>query len=143
MPSEGRVDGDPCYMYNYFIISRSIRSWLMNLPNLLAPHGCKRPASPTSANNGVPAVFHNVRADIVRRDNRFRAGLIGVVDIRKALCSEAGIVYSPGAGGFTNPSQSGIGQWGWDFHNVRGGINPGDHRFRLRFVGVVDVWKDL
>ena len=32
-----------------------------------------------------------------------------------------------------------IGRWGWDFHTVRGGINPGDIRVRLRVVGVVDV----
>ena len=31
----------------------------------------------------------------------------------------------------------------WDFHTVRSGINPGDHRFRPRFVGVVKVWKDF
>ena len=26
---------------------------------------------------------------------------------------------------------------------MRGGIDSGDHRFSPRFVGVVDVWKDL
>ena len=30
---------------------------------------------------------------------------------------------------------------GWGFHTVRGGIDPGDHRFRPRDVGFVDVWK--
>ena len=25
-------------------------------------------------------------------------------------------------------------QWGWGFHTVRGGIDPGDHHFRPRFV---------
>ena len=30
----------------------------------------------------------------------------------KAFCSEDGIVYSPGAGGFANPSQSAISQSG-------------------------------
>ena len=30
----------------------------------------------------------------------------------------------------TIPSQSAIGQWGWGFHTVRGGFDPGDHRFR-------------
>ena len=34
-------------------------------------------------------------------------------------------------------------QWGWGFHTVRGGIDPGDHHFRPRVVGVVDVWRDF
>ena len=32
-----------------------------------------------------------------------------------------------------------IGRWGWDFHTVRGGINPDDIRVCPRVVGVVDV----
>ena len=32
--------------------------------------------------------------------------------------------------------------WGWDFHTVQGGINPGDIRARPRVVGVVDVCMD-
>lgn len=28
------------------------------------------------------------------------------------------------------------------FRTVRGGIDPGDRRFRPRFVGVVDICKD-
>ena len=27
---------------------------------------------------------------------------------------------------------------GWVFHNMRGGIDPGDHPFRPRFVGIID-----
>ena len=42
----------------------------------------------------------------------------------------------------TNPSQSEISRWGWDFHTVRGGINPDDTRVRPRVVGVVDVWME-
>ena len=57
------------------------------------------------------------------------------------MCSGDEIVYSPGAGGFTNPSQSAISQWGWGFHTVRGGIDLEDHRCLPRFVGVVDTWK--
>ena len=34
-------------------------------------------------------------------------------------------------------------QWGWGFHTVKGDVDPGYHRFHPRFVGVVDVWKDL
>ena len=41
----------------------------------------------------------------------------------------------------SNLSQSAIGQRGWGFHTVRGGFDPGDHRFRPRNVGVVHVWR--
>ena len=32
---------------------------------------------------------------------------------------------------------------GCGLHTVQGDIDPGDHRFRPRFVGVVNVWNDL
>ena len=38
--------------------------------------------------------------------------------------------------------QSAITQWGWGFHTLRGGIDPGDLRYCLRVVGVADAWKD-
>ena len=43
---------------------------------------------------------------------------------------------------YTNHNQSEIGRLGWDFHTVRGGINPDDIRVHPRVVGVVDVWMD-
>ena len=43
----------------------------------------------------------------------------------------------------SSPSQLAIGRRGWGFHTMRGGFDPGDHRFRPRVVGVVDVWRDL
>ena len=42
-----------------------------------------------------------------------------------------------------SPSQSEITQWGWGFHTLRSGIDPGDLRFRLWVVRVVQIWKDL
>ena len=36
----------------------------------------------------------------------------------------------------------GRSQFGWGFHTVRGFIDPGDRRFRPRFVLVVDVRED-
>ena len=33
--------------------------------------------------------------------------------------------------------------WYWGFHTLLGGIDLEDVRFRPRFVGVVDVWKDF
>ena len=53
------VDGDPCGMYNYFIRNTgTIRSWIMNLLNLLAPIGWGPPVSRTLARkiNDVPGV---------------------------------------------------------------------------------------
>ena len=42
-----------------------------------------------------------------------------------------------------NPGQSAISQSSWGFSTMRCGIDSGDHRFRTRLVGVVDVWRDL
>ena len=39
----------------------------------------------------------------------------------------------------TIPSQSATGNWDWSFHTVRGGVDPGDHRFRPQVFGFVDV----
>ena len=33
-------------------------------------------------------------------------------------------------------------QWGWGFHTMRCGIDPGDHHFCRRVVGVIHAWKD-
>ena len=54
-----------------------------------------------------------------------------------------GPLSSPSAANFKIPSQSAIGRWRWGFHTMRGGIDLGDHRFRPRFVGVVEVWNDF
>ena len=45
---------------------------------------------------------------------------------------------SPRAGSMS-PSQSAITQWGWGFHTLRGGIDPGDLRLRPRLVGFVET----
>ena len=42
-----------------------------------------------------------------------------------------------------NLSQLATSQVGWGFHTLRGGIDPGDLRFRPRVVGVVEMWKDF
>ena len=36
-------------------------------------------------------------------------------------------------------SHSATNPWGWSFHTVRDGIDPGDFRFRSRVVGVVEI----
>ena len=86
--------------------------------------------------------FHTMRSGINPRDHRFRPRCVGVADVRKDFCSGDGILSFPGGAGSKNSSQSAISQWGWGFHTVPGGIDPGDHRFRPRFVGV-DALKDL
>ena len=43
---------------------------------------------------------------------------------------------------FSSPGLSAIGQWGWDFHTIRGGDAPGKLGFRPLVVDVVDVWND-
>ena len=89
--------------------------------------------------------FHTVRGGFDPADHRFRPRVVGVVHVY-------GGIYDPGMGSyrpqvaldiFSSPSQSTIGRWGWGFHTVRGGFDPGDHRSRPQVVGAVDVWKDL
>ena len=58
-----------------------------------------------------------------------------------------GNIFDPGMEPYpprvVNPSQSAFILWGWDFHILRGGVDPGDHRFCPPLVGVVDAWKDF
>ena len=42
-----------------------------------------------------------------------------------------------------SPSQLAITQLGWGFYTLRGGIYPGDLRFRPQVVGVVEVWREF
>ena len=42
-----------------------------------------------------------------------------------------------------NPGQSAISPSSWGFSTMRSGIDPGDHFFRPRCEGVVDVCRDL
>ena len=39
--------------------------------------------------------------------------------------------------------QSATSQWGWGFHTLRSGIDPGDPRFRPWVVGVLEIWNDF
>ena len=77
-------------------------------------------------------------------DHRFRPQVVGFVMY--------GGTSDPGMGPcrprvalalFSSPSQSSIGRWGWGFRTVRGGVDPEDHHFRSRVVGVVHVWTDF
>ena len=51
--------------------------------------------------------------------------------------------FSQGAAGFMEPQSISNQTMESGFHTVPGGIDPGDHSFRARFVGDVDVWNFL
>ena len=62
----------------------------------------------------------------------------------KDLWSDDGGVSSTDAAGFTNPNQSTNHPMGLGFPHRAGRYRPGgDHRFRSRIVGFVDVWRDI
>ena len=52
-----------------------------------------------------------------------------------------GSINRPGMGPYPHRVVLAPRTLGWGFHTVGGGTDQGDHRFRPRFVGVVDVWK--
>ena len=52
-----------------------------------------------------------------------------------------GIISDSGMGSYPPQVALGLRTSGWGFQTVRGGIDPGDHRLRPWFVGVVDVWN--
>ena len=88
---------------------------------------------------GINPGTHRFRPRIVGVvSNRFHPRIVEVVDVWKG--SYPGMGSSPRARrNSTSPSHSAISQWCWGFHTVRGGVDPGGHRFRPRFVGVVEV----
>ena len=53
-----------------------------------------------------------------------------------------GRIYDPGMGSYPPRVSLALRTPGWGFHTVGDGVDPGDHRFRPRFVGGVNVWKD-
>ena len=74
-------------------------------------------------------------------DSRFRSPVVGVVDAWKDSEPSMGAPLSRGALWLpcTSPNQPPIGQRCWGFHLARGGVDPGEHRFRIRGVGVVEI----
>ena len=52
-------------------------------------------------------------------------------------------VFPPGAAGFMEPQSISNQPMGSGFHTAPGGIDPGGHSFRARFVGDVDAWNYL
>ena len=52
------------------------------------------------------------------------------------------LILSPGGADSTNLSQSAISRWGWGFHTVRGGVDPGDNQVSQQYLGGVEASKD-
>ena len=78
-----------------------------------------------------------MRGDIDSGDHRFRPRrFVGFVEMY-------GRIHDPGMGPYPHRVALAPRAPGWDFHTVRGGIDPGDNRFCPRYVRVVAVWKDL
>ena len=84
-----------------------------------------------------------MRGGIDTGDHHFRPRLVGVVWARNNIQSRDVQLSSPCCAGSMESSQSVISQWSWGFRNVRGGVDPGDHRFRPRIAGVVGALKDF
>ena len=52
-----------------------------------------------------------------------------------------GRISDPGRGLYPPRLALALRTPGWGFHTVRGGIDPGERRFHLQFVGFVDEWN--
>ena len=92
------------------------------------------------ATNQLGWRFHTLRSGINPGGLRFRPRVVGVVEIWKDFYSGDEKLSSPGVAGpgrcperqlspragSLRLSQSATGQLGWGFHNLRGGIDPGD-----------------
>ena len=101
--------------------------------------------------------LHTVRGGIDPGDLCFRPRVVGVDEIRKDFRSRDKTLSSPGAAGprrwpegQLSPRagsmsfiQSATSQWGWGLDILRGGVDPGDLRFRPLIVRVAEIWKDF
>ena len=105
--------------------------------NLLAPNGWGKPASQTPTpqpTNGVVGVSTPCGAASTRGITVFVPSILELYIYEMISDPEVGPCPPRVALALRIP--------GWGFHTVRGGIDPGDHRFRPRFAGAADVRKD-
>ena len=79
--------------------------------------------------------FHTVRGVIDPGNRQFHPRFVVVVDLWKNFCSGDDIVSSPAGGGSAN-ARLGFSKKpvGLGIPHVVGGVDPGDHRFRPRFL---------
>lgn len=96
-----------------------------------------------------------MRDSIDPGDHRFFPQVVGDVDERNGFTIQGWDATVPRRGriltlaegqllprsGSINPSRSAISRWWWRFRAVRGGIDPGDHRFCPQVVGGAHEWK--
>ena len=97
--------------------------------------------------------FHTLPGGIDPVDLCFRPRAVGVVEIWREFLSGDDTLSSLGAAGprrwpegrWLHDESHPISniQWVWGFHTLRGGIDPGDLRFRPRVAGIVEIWKDF
>ena len=80
-------------------------------------------------------VFYTGRDGMGPEDHHFRPRFVGVADLWKNFCSGDDIVSSPAGGGSAN-ARLGFSKKpvGLGIPHVVGGVDPGDHRFRPRFL---------
>ena len=100
--------------------------------------------------------FYTARGGINPGDLLFRPQVVVFVDIWRVFSSRDKTLSSPGAAGprrwpegqlspcagSMSLIQSATSQWGWGFHTLKGGIDPGDLCSRPRGVGVVEIWRE-
>ena len=77
-------------------------------------------------------------------DHRLGPRFVGIVDMEGFLIRVWDLNFyvqpSPPADSMS-PSQAATSQCGWGFHTVRGGIDPGDPRFRPQVVGARPICR--
>ena len=112
--------------------------------------------SQSAVTRGVSG-FHTLRRGFDPVDLCFRPRIVGVVEALRELSSGDKTLSSPGAAGprrwpegHLSPHAGSMSlvqlvttQWGLGFHYFRGGIDPGDVRFRPQIVGFVEIWMDF
>ena len=70
-----------------------------------------------------------MRGGINSGHHRFRRRFVGVSVESKDVGPEGDTLSSLGVAGSTSPSQLAMSQWGWSFHTVQGGLDPGISAF--------------
>ena len=100
--------------------------------------------------------FHALRGSIDPGDLSLLPRVVRVVEVWREISSgDKALSFLCAAGprrwpegqlspraGSMSLIQSATSQWGWGFHTLKGGIDPGDLCSRPRGVGVVEIWRE-
>ena len=98
----------------------------------LHPTGRYRPGGSAFSSPGC-WIHRDMEGFLIRGWELILPGCVGTSALAR------GAKRSPRAGSMS-PSQSATSQRDWGLHTMRGGIDPGDLRFRPRVVGVAKVY---